>query len=69
MNILLERSLINCHCEGMDSLVVKDAPGMVRIFIARHDHQLWRNDPTTMKTARMSVALHKHHCDTVCDVG
>jgi len=67
MDIVLEKSLINVHCKGMDSIVVKDAPGMVRIFVARQDHELWRNNPDEgYKPAAgetWSVALHKHHCD------
>lgn len=61
MNILLEKSLINTHCRELDSIVVKDAPGMVRMFIARRHHELWRNDPS--QALAFSVALHKHHCD------
>lgn len=60
-NILLEKSLMNCHCEGMDSLVLKDAPNMVRMFVARNNHELWRN--SVDDKYRFSVALHRHHCD------
>ena len=63
MDIVLEKSLINVHCKGMDSIVVKDAPGMVRIFVARRDHELWRNDPDDKLLTTWSVALHKHHCN------
>jgi len=71
MDIVLEKSLINVHCKGVDSIVVKDAPGMVRIFVARQDHELWRNDPDRRVSQVViplgddtwSVALHKHHCD------
>lgn len=62
MNIVLEKSLINVHCMGMDSLVIKDAPNMVRMFIARHDHQLYRN-AVKPSFVPLSVCLHKHHCD------
>jgi len=63
MDIVLEKSLINVHCKGVDSIVVKDAPGMVRIFVARKDHELWRNDPGRSPAIEWSVGLHKHHCD------
>lgn len=61
-NIILEKSLINSHCEGMDSLVIKDGPGMVRMFIARPEHQLWRNNPAVFDSV-FSIGLHAHRCD------
>jgi hypothetical protein len=61
MDVLLEKSLINSHCNGLDSIVVKDAPRMIRMFVARADHDLWRNDPSG--GYKFSVALHTHHCD------
>lgn len=64
MNVLLEKSLINCHCFGMDSLVIKDGPGMVRMFIARKDHFLYRNEIGREDSYyQFSVGLHRHHCD------
>lgn len=68
MNVLLEKSLINCHCYGLDSLVLKDADdtgGMVRIFVARPEHELWKNHPDTAEAEgeALSIALHPHHCD------
>lgn len=59
-DIILQKSLMNSHCLGMDSLVIKDTPNMVRMFIARRDHTLWRNEPNA---SAMSIALHSHHCD------
>lgn len=61
MNILLDKSLINCHTQGLDSIIIKDAPGMIRLFVARRDHQLWRNDIKGRNA--WSVAMHRHHCD------
>jgi hypothetical protein len=74
MNILLEKSLINTHCYGMDSLVLKDGPNMIRMFIARPEHELWRNGLVGMPayglrggdiqlTKDFSIAMHRHHCD------
>jgi hypothetical protein len=60
MGILLEKSLMNCHCRGLDSIVIKDKPGMVRMFIARPDHQLHMNQ---RNGHQWSVAMHRHHCD------
>lgn len=61
-DIILEKSLIDCHCKGLDSLVLKDGPGMIRMFIARPEHELWRNNPGTFGY-NFSVGLHRHHCD------
>lgn len=61
MDVLLEKSLINCHCLGMDSLVLKEGPNMIRMFVARPEHTLWKNNPAA--DARFSVAMHRHHCD------
>lgn len=60
-NFLLDKSLVNIHCSEIDSLVVKDAPFMVRMFVARPNHELWRNNPSSSEG--FSVALHPHHCD------
>ncbi len=55
------RSLINCHVEGVDSILFDDTPGRrVRVFIANKGHQLWRN--TITNPSDFSVALHPHHC-------
>lgn len=62
--VMLERSLKNCHCDGLSSLVIKDAPQMVRIFLARSHHRLDRNLVAPGRTiSEFSVALHRHHCD------
>lgn len=63
MNILLEKSLMDCHCFGVDSLVLKDAPQMIRIFVARRDHLLYKNLPWKGSSGTMSVGMHRHHCD------
>lgn len=60
-NVILEKSLANCHCRGLDSLVIKDAPRMVRVFVARRDHELYHNHP--FRTMPLSIAVHRHHCD------
>lgn len=62
-NVLIEKSLTDCHCEGLDSIVIKDGPGMVRMFIARPDHVLYRNKVDSGPMQKMSVAMHRHHCD------
>lgn len=59
---ILSKSLVNCHCKGMDSLLIKEGPGMVRMFIARPDHELWLNNPGGVGNS-FSIALHRHRTD------
>jgi hypothetical protein len=56
------RSLRNCHCVGLDSIMFNDKPEQrVRVFVAQEGHQLWRNEfPFRHK---MAVGLHPHHCN------
>lgn len=58
---ILKNSLINCHAVGLDSIVLKPAPNMVRVFITRENHSLWRNNPDT--GTLFSIGIHPHHCD------
>jgi hypothetical protein len=58
-SLIVERSLMNCHAYGLDSIVLRGAPGMVRIFLARPEHDLYRNyggEP-------LGLGIHAHHCD------
>ena len=55
---LQQGSLMNCHARGVDSLVLKGAPQMVRIFLARPDHELWSKEGEPL-----ALGLHAHHCD------
>lgn len=59
---IAERSLRNCHCPGVDSILFNDKPEQrVRVFIAQENHQLWRNEFPFKE--RMSIGLHPHHCN------
>jgi hypothetical protein len=57
----LKMSLINCHAVGMDSIVFKESSPMIRAFVARPDHTLWRNMPHLEYS--FSVAIHQHRQD------
>jgi hypothetical protein len=59
-------SLINCHAVGMDSIVFKESSPMIRAFVCRPEHTLWRNDVPILPSWReplLSVALHQHRQD------
>lgn len=61
---IASKSLIDCHVEGVDSIMFDDTPGKrVRVFIANENHQLWRNHPDTPDD--LSAALHPHHCELI----
>jgi hypothetical protein len=52
-------ALANCHCEGVDSIVLHDEPGnRVRMFFADRRHALHRN-----RYDVFSIAVHSHHCE------
>lgn len=56
------KSLINCHCTGLDSIMLDDKPwGRVRMFLTQEHHEMWKNLPPFYDG--MSIALHPHHCD------
>ena len=57
-DFVLEKSCRDCHVWGVDSLVLDDSDKMIRMYVARSNHELWKNyyKPT-------SVAIHPHHCD------
>ena len=55
---IAERSLMDCHAIGVDSLVLSEAP-MVRMFVTRENHTLWRN----AHSHPMSVGFHNHRTD------
>ena len=62
------RSLRNCHTIGLDSIVLvhKDERCLVRLFVARPEHDLWLNNPVLKQP--LSIALHPHHCDITLHV-
>lgn len=61
-HLILNKSLKNVHCWGVDSVLLDDTPGeRIRIFFARKDHELWKNIFKSMRD--ISIAYHSHHCD------
>jgi hypothetical protein len=65
-------NLMNCHAEGLDSIVLSDRVstnrGLIRVFVARPEHSLWRNHPEPrphgeVLPVSMSIGMRSHHCD------
>lgn len=69
--LMLAKSKIDCHARGVDSILFDDTPeSRIRLFIARPQHELWRNGPPRSASGihhgeEMSVAFHPHHCDLI----
>lgn len=61
---IVARSCRNCHCRGLNSIMLIDKPGArVRIFFATENHELDQNGLLTMGKHGLSVAFHPHHCN------
>lgn len=65
---VLAKSLMNCHCIGLHSIMLSDVPGRrIRLFIADDNHEMWKNH-FTGDDDTMSIGFHAHHCDLTLDV-
>ncbi len=55
-----EKSLLNCHAQGLHSVMLSDTPGRrIRMFCTTKDHVLHQNFARRMNTT-MSIAVHCH---------
>lgn len=64
--LIVNKSLANCHVEGVNSILFDDTPeNRIRLFIARKNHTLWKNTPSSRE---LSVALHTHHCNLTLEI-
>lgn len=60
---ILAKSLLNCHAEGLHSVMLSFNPGaIIRLFFADTNHTLWKN---TIKSTDWSIAAHPHHCNVM----
>ncbi len=61
LDLMVSKSLINCHVKGVDSILFDDTPSArIRMFIARPEHELWKNNPN--RAENWTAAYHPHHC-------
>lgn len=59
-DLILSKSLINCHCEGLHSIMFLESPEKtIRLFVAEEGNQLAANSFANP----LSVAFHSHHCN------
>jgi len=58
---LQERTLLDCHVQGVHSVVLYDTPGArLRLFYATKNHGLYFHFPDFKD---LPVGFHAHHCD------
>jgi hypothetical protein len=64
---IVERSLLNCHAEGLHSIMLLEKPEeTIRLFVADKNHVLWKNNfinAGEYLSEEMSVGFHPHHCN------
>lgn len=57
-----KKSLLNCHCIGLHSIMLLEAPGKtIRLYITEENHQLYKNGMDYIN--EQSIAYHPHHCN------
>lgn len=63
---ILSKSLLNCHCVGLHSIMLLESPGKtIRLFIAEPGNLMYTNyaDSNLESREDMSICFHAHHCD------
>ncbi len=61
---IVSKSLLNCHCIGLHSIMLLDSPGKtIRLFIGMPNNELCKNLPEDFGNRNMSIAFHPHHCN------
>lgn len=58
------RSLLNCHCLGLHSIMLLESPGKtIRLYISVPDNDMHLNLPENFYNNNMSLSFHAHHCN------
>jgi hypothetical protein len=62
---IVEKSILNCHCVGLHSIMLLDHPEKtIRVYIAEPRNELYRNSPASVNNGmEMSIGFHPHHCN------
>ena len=64
---IVKKSLLNCHCLGVHSIMLLDCPGKtIRLYVADIGNELYKNEPG--EGHKLSIAFHPHHCDLTIEV-
>lgn len=66
---ILNKSLLNCHCIGLHSIMLLECPGKtIRLYVADANHELWRNDRVGFLDGSATIGFHAHHCNITLSV-
>ena len=62
---IVSRSLLNCHCMGLHSIMLLESPGKtIRLYISEPGGDMYKNSPRHHDKGKgMSLAFHPHHCN------
>lgn len=67
MSEIAAKSIMNCHCIGVHSIMLVDTPGKtIRLYVAEKGNELYKNKPNSGH--QMTVAFHPHHCNITIEV-
>ena len=67
-DLILEKSIIDCHCKGVHSLLFVDSPEhTIRMYYAEKGSDLKFNFPEYYQ-GKQSIAFHPHHCSLTLHV-
>lgn len=69
---IVSKSLLNCHCKGLHSIMLLDSPGKtIRLYIAVKGNEMYLNhgeffpdEPINkvQPTKKQTISFHAHHC-------
>ncbi|MBD2700124.1 hypothetical protein IC229_05725 [Spirosoma sp. BT702] len=63
LETIVSRSLRNCHCLGLHSLMLLESPGQtIRLFYAAKGNLMYRNHPQFIHEG-LTIGFHPHHCN------
>lgn len=66
---MMEKSLLDCHCVGLHSIMLIDTPEKrVRMFVSTCESEMWQNHHLNISRHPMSIGFHPHHCNLTLHV-
>lgn len=66
---ILSKSLLNCHCIGLHSIMLLDSPEKtIRLYVTDKSHEMWKNLPENFNKEQMTISFHTHHCNLTLHV-
>lgn len=57
---IVSKSYIDCHCKGLDSIMLLDSPEQtIRLFVSNPGSEMYKNN----RIEDLSISFHSHHCN------